>query len=72
MGSPGSGSCDQVSVGSSVGGSSGGSSPLGREIESMQMTDIMMEALNSSNILQDEEFICNLTDDTDVTMGIGE
>ena len=67
MASPSGVSCDQVSV-----GSSGGSSPLGRDIENMQMTDIMMEALNSSNILQDEEFICNLTDDTDVTMGIGE
>jgi len=38
----------------------------------MQMTDIMMEAISSSDILQDEDFICNLTDDTDVTMGMGK
>ena len=66
FGSPSSGSCD-LSV-----GSSGASSPLGGDIENMQMTDIMMEAISSSDILQDEDFICNLTDDTDVTMGMGK
>ncbi|KAK2189569.1 hypothetical protein NP493_102g01048 [Ridgeia piscesae] len=65
FGSPSSGSCDRLSV-----GSSGASSPLGGDIENMQMTDIMMEAISSSDILQDEDFICNLTDDTDVTMGM--
>ncbi|KAI0235702.1 hypothetical protein LSAT2_013780 [Lamellibrachia satsuma] len=63
--SPSSGSCDQLSV-----DSSGASSPLGGGIENMQITDIMMEAMSSSEILQDEDFICKLTDDTDVNMGL--
>lgn len=67
FGSPSSGSCDRLSV-----GSSGASSPLGGDIENMQMTDIMMEAISSADILQNEDFICNLTDGTDVTMGLGE
>ena len=65
--SPSSGSCDQLSV-----DSSGASSPLGGGIENMQITDIMMEAMSSSEILQDEDFICKLTDDTDVNMGLGK